>query len=101
MTLIEQIKDEVKKFKDGLPKEIAEHELDKLRVSPRGCPHKSRMIDELQELDKYTLHIAYHIGLIGSGIQEGTLVADSRDLNKPNERTYVYHYPNKTVTFKH
>ena len=101
MDLVEQIKKEVDEYMNSLSKIRAQRLKDCMYVKPRGCPNRSRLIDELLELDKLTLHIAYHISLIGSGIQEGSIVPDSRDLNKPDIRTYVYHYPDKTITYKH
>ena len=48
------------------------------RHRPIGCPMKRMMIQELQELSKYELHVAFHLGLIGNNNIEGSIVKNSK-----------------------
>ena len=43
---------------------------------PTGCPMKRMMIEELQELSKEELHVAFYIGLIGNSNEKGGIVAN-------------------------
>lgn len=45
---------------------------------PVGCPTKNMMINELQELSKEELHVAFHLGLIGNENITGSIVANSK-----------------------
>lgn len=45
---------------------------------PAGCPMKRMMIEELQELDKEEIHVAFHLGLIGNENIKGSIVSNSR-----------------------
>jgi hypothetical protein len=45
---------------------------------PTGCPMKRMMIEELQELSKEEIHVAFHLGLIGNNNRVGTIVENSK-----------------------
>lgn len=44
---------------------------------PAGCPMKRMMIEELQELSKEELHVAFHLGLIGNENVKGSIVENA------------------------
>ena len=45
---------------------------------PLGCPMKRMMIEELQELSKEELHVAFYLELIGNNNRVGSIVANSK-----------------------
>ncbi len=45
---------------------------------PLGCPMKKMMINELQELGKEELHVAFHLGLIGNANVKGSIVENAK-----------------------
>ena len=45
---------------------------------PIGCPMKRMMIEELQELSKEELHVAFHLGLIGTTSRKGSIVKNAK-----------------------
>jgi hypothetical protein len=45
---------------------------------PTGCPMKRMMIEELQELSKEELHVAFHLGLIGNANVKGSIVENAK-----------------------
>ncbi|TXD45901.1 hypothetical protein [Polaribacter sp. IC073] len=45
---------------------------------PTGCPMKRMMIEELQELSKEEIHVAFHLGLIGNNNRIGSVVKNSK-----------------------
>ncbi len=47
---------------------------------PVGCPMKRMMINELQELSKEELHVAFHLGLIGNKNMKGSIVENATNL---------------------
>jgi len=48
------------------------------KIRPEGCPMKNMMVDELQELSKEELHVAFHLGLIGNANIKGSIVENSK-----------------------
>lgn len=45
---------------------------------PMGCPMKTMMIEELQDLSKEEIHVAFHLGLIGNNSVVGSIVENSK-----------------------
>ena len=71
--LIKEIREEIEKQGgvDSFPNSIK-------KDRPNGCPMKRMMIDELQELTKFEIHIAFTLGLIGNNGHDGTIVKNSK-----------------------
>ena len=48
------------------------------KTRPAGCPMKTLMIEELQELNKEELHVSFHLGLIGNANVKGSIVENAK-----------------------
>lgn len=48
------------------------------KTRPIGCPMKTMMIKELQELSNEEIHIAFHLGLIGNANIKGSIVKNAK-----------------------
>jgi len=48
---------------------------------PVGCPMKRMMINELQELNKEELHVAFHLVLIGNKNIKGTIIENAKEID--------------------
>ena len=45
---------------------------------PLGCPMKRMMIEEIQDLNKEELHVAFYLGLIGNANVKGSIVENAK-----------------------
>ena len=72
-TLVQQIREEIEKH--GGLKSFSSYDR---KTRPVNCPMKRIIKDELQELTKEEIHIAFRLGLIGNESTKGTIVENAK-----------------------